>query len=62
MRVVVSIDPMEPTERRFVAPLGWWRQLRWLRSPTILVSSFVSTAVSVLVLVGGCGYIVDLTV
>jgi hypothetical protein len=62
MRVVVSIDPMEPTEKPFAAPLRWWRRLRWLRSPTILVPSFVPTAVSALVLIGGCRYIVDLTV
>jgi hypothetical protein len=62
MRVVVSIDPMEPTEKPFAAPLWWWRRLQGLRSPTILVPSFVSTAASDLVLIGGCGYIVDLTV
>jgi hypothetical protein len=62
MRVVVCIDPMEPTEIPFAAPLRWWRWLRGLRSPTVLVPSFVSTAASVLVLIGGCGNIVDLTV
>jgi hypothetical protein len=62
MRVVVSIDPIEPTEKPFATPLGWWRRLRGLRSPTILVPSFVSTAASALVLIGGCRYIVDLMV
>jgi hypothetical protein len=61
MRVVVCIDPMELTEIPFTAPLRWWRCLRGLRSPTVLVPSFVSTAASVLVLIGGCGHIVDLT-
>jgi hypothetical protein len=62
MSVVVSVDPMEPTEKLFAAPLGWWMWLLWLQSSTILVPSFVSTVVPILVLIGGHGYIVDLTV
>jgi hypothetical protein len=61
MRVVVCIDPMESTEILFAAPLRWWRRLWGLRSPTILVPSFVSTTASALVLIRGCGYIVGLT-
>jgi hypothetical protein len=62
MSVVVSVDPMDPTEKLFAAPLGWWMWLLWLRSSTILVPSFVPTAVPILVLIGGHRYIVDLTV
>jgi hypothetical protein len=62
MSVVVSVDPMEPTEKLFAAPLGWWMWLLWLRSSTILVPSFVPTAIPILVLIGVRGYIVDLMV
>jgi hypothetical protein len=62
MRVVVCIDPMEPTEIPFATPLRWWRWLRGFQSPAVLVPSFVSTAASVLVLIGECGHIVDLAV
>jgi hypothetical protein len=62
MRVVVCIDPMEPTEILFAAPLRLWRWLWGLWSPAVLVPSFVSNVASVLVLTGGCGHIVDLVV
>jgi hypothetical protein len=60
MGVVVSIDPMEPAEEPFTAPLVWWMWLLWLRPSAILVPSFVPAAVPILVLVEGRGYIVDL--
>jgi hypothetical protein len=62
MHVVVCIDAMEPTEIPVAAPLRWWRWLWGLRSPTVLVPSFVPTAASVLVLIGGCRHIVDMPV
>jgi hypothetical protein len=62
MGVVVRVDPMEPTKKPFAAPLLWWMWLLWLRPSAILVPSFVPIAVPILVLVGGSGYIVDLTV
>jgi hypothetical protein len=64
MGVVVSVDPMEPTEKPFAAPPLWRVLLLWLRPFAIFVSTFVPTAIPILVLVGGGGrrYIVDLTV
>jgi hypothetical protein len=61
MGVVVSVDPMEPTEEPFAAPLVWWMWLLWLRPSAILVPSFVLVVVPILVLVRGRGYIDDLT-
>jgi hypothetical protein len=49
MSVVVCIDPMELTEIPITAPLRWWGWLRGLRSPTVLVPSFVSTVAFALV-------------
>jgi hypothetical protein len=62
MRVVVCINSMEPTEKSFAPPLVWWRWLWRPRSPPVLMRSFVPAAVSALILIGGCGYIVDLMV
>jgi hypothetical protein len=52
MGVVVSVDPMEPTEKPFAAPLLWRMWLLWLRPFAVFVPSFVPTAVPILVLVG----------
>jgi hypothetical protein len=60
MGVVVSVDPMEPTEKPFAAPLLWRMWLLWLRPSAVFVPAFVPTAVPILVLVGGCRYIVEL--
>jgi hypothetical protein len=62
MGVVLGVDPMEPTEKPFAAaPLRRVLMLR-LRPSAIFVSTFVPTAFSVLVLVRGRRYIIDLTV
>jgi hypothetical protein len=55
MGVVVSVDPMEPTEKPFAAPPLWRVLLLWLRPFAIFVSTFVPTAIPILVLVGGGG-------
>jgi hypothetical protein len=60
MGVVVSVGPMEPTEKSFAPPL-WRMWLLWLRSSVVFVPSFVPTAVPIMVVVSGRGYIVDLT-
>jgi hypothetical protein len=62
MGVMLGVDPMEPTEKPFAAaPLGRVLLLR-LRPSAIFVSTFVPTAVPILVLVKGRRYIVDLMV
>jgi hypothetical protein len=62
MGVMLGADPMEPTEKPLAAaPLGRVLLLR-LRPSAIFVSTFVPTAVPILVLVRGRRYIVDLTV
>jgi hypothetical protein len=55
MGVVVSVDPMEPTEKPFAPPPRplWRMWLLWLRPSTVFVPSFVLTAVPILILVGG---------
>jgi hypothetical protein len=53
MGVVVSVDPMEPIEKPFAAPPLWRVLLLRLRPSAIFVSTFVPTAVPILVLVGG---------
>jgi hypothetical protein len=59
---MLGIDPVEPTEKPLAAaPLGRVLLL-WLRPSSIFVSTFVSTAVPILVLVRWRRYIVDLTV
>jgi hypothetical protein len=49
----VSVDPMEPIEKPFAAPPLWRVLLLRLRPSAIFVSTFVPTAVPILVLVGG---------
>jgi hypothetical protein len=62
MGVMLGVDPMEPTEKPLaIAPLGRVLLLR-LWPSAIFVSTFVPTAVPILVLVRGRRYIVDLTV
>jgi hypothetical protein len=61
VRVVLGINSMEPAEKPLTAgPLRLGVLLR-LRPPVMLVSAFVPTA-PMLVLVGGRGHVVDLTV
>jgi hypothetical protein len=61
MGVMLGVHPMEPTEKPFVAaPLRRVLLLR-LWPSAIFVSTFVPTAVPILVLVRGRRYIVDLT-
>jgi hypothetical protein len=62
MGVMLGVDPMEPTEKPLAAALLRRVLLLRLRSSAIFVSTFVPTAVSILVLVRGGRYIVDLTV
>jgi hypothetical protein len=62
MGVVVSVDPMEPTEKPFAAAPLWRVLLLWLRPSAIFVSTFVPTAIPILVLVRERRYNVDLTV
>jgi hypothetical protein len=53
MGVVLGVDPMEPTEKPFAAaPLRRVLLLR-LRPSAIFVSTFVSAAIPILVLVRG---------
>jgi hypothetical protein len=62
MGVVVSVDPMEPTEKPLAPPPPLWRMwLSWPRPFAVFVSSFVPIAIPILVLVGGRRYIVNLT-
>jgi hypothetical protein len=62
MGVMLGVDPMEPTEKPLAAaPLRRVLLLR-LRPSAIFVSTFMSAAVPILVLVGGRRYIVDLAV
>jgi hypothetical protein len=61
VRVVLGINSMEPTEKPLTTGPLRLGVLLWLRPPVMLVSAFVP-ATSVLVLVGGRGHIVDLTV
>jgi hypothetical protein len=60
--VMLGIDPMEPTEKLLTAASLRWILLLRLRPSAILVSALVPAAASVLVLVRGCRYVVDLTV
>jgi hypothetical protein len=60
--MMLGIDSVEPAEKPLTAtPLRWVLLLR-LRPSAILVSALVPAAASVLVLVRGCRYVVDLTV
>jgi hypothetical protein len=62
MGVMLGVDPMEPTEKPLAAsPLRRVLLLR-LRPSAIFVSTFVPTAILVLVVVRGRRHIVDLTV
>jgi hypothetical protein len=59
---MLGIDSVEPTEKPLTATSLRWVLLLWLRPSAILVSALVPAAASVLVLVRGCRYVVDLTV
>jgi hypothetical protein len=59
---MMGFDPAEPTEKPLTATSLRRVLLLWLRPSAILVSALVPTAASVLVLVRGCRYVVDLTV
>jgi hypothetical protein len=59
---MLGVDPVEPTEKPLTAASLRWVLLLWLRSSAVLVSALVPAAASVLVLVRGCRYVVDLTV
>jgi hypothetical protein len=62
MGVMLGVDPVDPTEKPLAAaPLRRVLLLR-LRPSAIFVSTFVSAAVSILILVRGRRYIVDLMV
>jgi hypothetical protein len=62
MGVMLGVDPVEQTEKPLTAaPLRRVLLLR-LRPPAVFVSTFVPTAVPILVLVRGRRYVVDLTV
>jgi hypothetical protein len=56
MGVVVSVDPMDPTEKPFAASPLWRVWLMWLPPFAVFVSTFVPTAIPILVLVGGGGW------
>jgi hypothetical protein len=60
--VVVRIGPVDPAEVPVTAPLRWWRFLWGLRSPIVLMPSFVSYVAFALVGVIVCRHIVDLSV
>jgi hypothetical protein len=62
MSVVVRIGPMEPKEVPITAPLRWWRWLWGLRSPIVVMPSFVSSVAFSWVGVGVCRHVVDLPV
>jgi hypothetical protein len=59
---MLGIDSMEPTEKPLTAASLRWVLLLRLRPSAILVSALVPAAASVLVLVRGCRYVVDLTI
>jgi hypothetical protein len=60
--MVPGIDSVEPAEKPLTAGSLRWVVLLRLRPSAVLVTTLVPAAASVLVLVGGCKYFVDLTV
>jgi hypothetical protein len=60
--MMLGNDSVEPAEKPLTATSLRWVVLMRLRPSAILVSALMPAATSVLVLVGGCRYVVDLTV
>jgi hypothetical protein len=60
--MMLGINSVEPVEKPLTAGSLRWVVLLQLRPSTILVSALMPAATSVLVLVGGCRHVVDLTV